>query len=99
MNYCYLTRVAVGSSARRLVATTELPRLMHGDLNYDTIIQSDRGWLAIDPKGIVADPCYEFGVVFRNPPMEPTRIATPQRILNLAKLLASETNLDEQRIL
>ena len=58
-----------------LVATTERPRLMHGDLNYDNIIQSDRGWLAIDPKGIVADPCYEFGVVFRNPTSEPKRIS------------------------
>jgi streptomycin 6-kinase len=82
-----------------LVATTKRPRLMHGDLNYDNIIQSDRGWLAIDPKGIVADPCYEFGVVFRNPTSEPTRIATSKRITNLAKLLASETNLDEKRIL
>lgn len=84
---------------RWLLATTKQPRLMHGDLNYDNIIQSDRGWLAIDPKGIIADPCYEFGVAFRNPVGEPVRIATPERILNLARLMASQTNLDEERIL
>ena len=82
-----------------LLATTEHPKLMHGDLNFDNIIQSDRGWLAIDPKGIIADPCYEFAVVFRNPTNEPDRIATPGRMLDLARLLASKTNLDENRIL
>lgn len=82
-----------------LIATTKQPRLMHGDLNYDNIIHSDRGWLAIDPKGIIADPCYEFGVVFRNPLGEPVRIATPERILSLARLLASQTKLNEERIL
>ncbi len=82
-----------------LVASTDGPRLMHGDLNYDNIIQSDRGWLAIDPKGIIADPSYEFGVVFRNPTSEPERIATPERIMNLAGQLAAVTNFDAQRIL
>ncbi|WP_421906365.1 aminoglycoside phosphotransferase family protein [Mameliella sp.] len=84
---------------KRLLATTESPRLMHGDLNFDNIIQSDRGWLAIDPKGIVADPCYEFAVAFRNPTDEPDRIATPERMLELARLFALHTNLDEERIL
>lgn len=85
-----------------LMETTKQPRLMHGDLNFDNIIQSERGWLAIDPKGIVADPCYEFGVAFRcpyNDPAHQERIAAPERILNLARLLASQTNLNEERIL
>jgi streptomycin 6-kinase len=84
---------------KRLLATTRQPKLMHGDLNFDNIIQSDRGWLAIDPKGIIADPCYEFGVVFRNPNDEPHRISTTGRILNFARLLASGTGFDEERIL
>lgn len=85
-----------------LLATTKQPMLMHGDLNFDNIIQSERGWLAIDPKGIVADACYEFGVAFRCPYQQPAhqeRIATPQRILNLARLFALQTGLDEKRIL
>lgn len=82
-----------------LLATTENPKLMHGDLNFDNIIQSDRGWLAIDPKGIIADPCYEFAVVFRNPTDEPDRVAKPERMLELARLFALQTNLNEERIL
>ncbi len=82
-----------------LLVTTTQPKLLHGDLNYDNIIQSDRGWLAIDPKGIVADPCYEFSVAFRCPLNGSARIAEPQRILNRAKHFASQTGLDEERIL
>ncbi len=82
-----------------LLVTTEEKCLMHGDLNYDNIMWSDRGWVAIDPKGIIADPCYEFGVVFRSPNGEEARAAKPDRILNLASLLALHTGLDTTRIL
>jgi streptomycin 6-kinase len=82
-----------------LLLTTEEKYLMHGDLNYDNIMWSDRGWVAIDPKGIIADPCYVFGVVFRNPIGEEARTAKSDRILNLASLLASHTGLDSTRIL
>ena len=83
----------------RLQKTTQQPCLMHGDLNYQNIISSDRGWLAIDPKGIIADPCYEFGVAFRNPTDDPDRVAAPERILKLAASFASHTKLNEKRIL
>ncbi len=83
----------------QLLKTTEKPTLMHGDLNYGNVISSHRGWLAIDPKGIIADPCYEFGVVFRNPAGEAERIATPRRIEALGTLLASHTGLAYERIL
>lgn len=82
-----------------LLRTTEETCLMHGDLNHDNILWSDRGWVVIDPKGIVADPCYEFGVVFRNPVGEEARAARPERILQLAELLAKGANLDRTRIL
>ncbi len=82
-----------------LLRTTEENYLMHGDLNYDNILWSERGWNTIDPKGIIADPCYEFGVVFRNPVGEEARAARPERILALAELLASGAGLDKTRIL
>jgi streptomycin 6-kinase len=83
----------------QLLETSDTPKLMHGDLNYDNVMKPHRGWLAIDPKGIIADPCYEFGVVFRNPVDEADRIAKPKRIEALGKLLASHTGLNYERIL
>ncbi|SNT37718.1 streptomycin 6-kinase [Tropicimonas sediminicola] len=82
-----------------LLRTTEEMCLMHGDLNHDNILWSDRGWVVIDPKGVVADPCYEFSVVFRGPVGEEARAAKPERILELAELLARGANLDRTRIL
>ena len=82
-----------------LLESTKETCLMHGDLNYENIMWSGRGWCAIDPKGILADPCYEFGIAFRNPVNDANRIAKPERISALAGLLASHTGLDKTRIL
>jgi streptomycin 6-kinase len=42
--------------------------VLHGDLHHDNILSSERdGWLAIDPKGVVGEPCYEVGTFMRNP--------------------------------
>jgi streptomycin 6-kinase len=42
--------------------------LLHGDLHHWNILSAGREpWLAIDPKGIVGEPCYEVGAWLRNP--------------------------------
>ena len=40
--------------------------LLHGDLHFDNILSSQRGWLAIDPKGIVGDPAWELAPLLIN---------------------------------
>lgn len=41
--------------------------LLHGDLHSDNILSSDRGWLVIDPKGIIGEAEFELGAYLRNP--------------------------------
>ena len=42
--------------------------LTHGDLHHGNVLASAREpWLAIDPKGLVAEPAYEVGALLRNP--------------------------------
>lgn len=41
--------------------------LLHGDLHNDNILQSNRGWLVIDPKGLVGEREFELGAYLRNP--------------------------------
>jgi streptomycin 6-kinase len=42
--------------------------LLHGDLHHDNLIESaERGWIAIDPKGVIAGPEFELGAMLRNP--------------------------------
>lgn len=41
--------------------------LLHGDLHSDNILSSDRGWLVIDPKGVIGEAEFELGAYLRNP--------------------------------
>jgi streptomycin 6-kinase len=41
--------------------------LMHGDFHHFNILSSERGWLAIDPKGVIGPAGYEVGPLLTNP--------------------------------
>jgi streptomycin 6-kinase len=43
------------------------PVLMHGDFHHYNILSSERGWLIIDPKGVIGPACYEVGPLLINP--------------------------------
>jgi streptomycin 6-kinase len=43
----------------RLLAETPQSALLHGDLNYGNVLLSARGWIAIDPKGVLGDPAFD----------------------------------------
>jgi streptomycin 6-kinase len=52
----------------RLAVTATKRRLLHGDLQHYNILQDERrGWVAIDPKGVVGELEYELGAALRNP--------------------------------
>ena len=42
-------------------------KLIHGDLHHFNILLSGRGWLAIDPKGVIGPAGYEVGPLMLNP--------------------------------
>lgn len=46
-------------------------RLIHGDFHHDNILLSERGWLAIDPKGVIGPVGYEIGPLMLNPWIKP----------------------------
>jgi streptomycin 6-kinase len=43
------------------------PVLMHGDFHHYNILSSERGWLVIDPKGVIGPAGYEVGPLLMNP--------------------------------
>ncbi|HEY8602530.1 MAG TPA: aminoglycoside phosphotransferase family protein [Thermomicrobiales bacterium] len=50
-----------------LLASTVTPTVLHGDLHHHNILATGRAeWLAIDPKGLVGDPCFDVCQFFRN---------------------------------
>jgi len=42
-------------------------KLMHGDFHHYNILSSERGWLVIDPKGVIGPAGYEVGPLMINP--------------------------------
>jgi streptomycin 6-kinase len=78
---------------RDLLASTEVPVVLHGDLHHFNILGAQRAaWLAIDPKGLVGDPCFDVCQFLRNPRHMPT-VVTRRRL----DILCSELGLDRQR--
>ena len=75
------------------------PRLLHGDLHHhNVLLDSDRGWLAIDPKGVVGEIEYEIGAILRNPQEMPELFASPTIIDGRIRILAGRLNLDSDRM-
>jgi streptomycin 6-kinase len=68
-----------------LCATQRNPALLHGDLHhYNVLSDRERGWCAIDVKGVVGELEYELGAALRNPLDRPdlfARIDTIERRL------------------
>lgn len=83
-----------------LCASQRQVRLLHGDLHhYNVLYDSDRGWLAIDPKGVVGELEYEVGAVLRNPFERPDLFASASTVERRLKQFSSMLSLDLERAL
>lgn len=75
-------------------------RLLHGDFHhYNVLYDRSRGWIAIDPKGVVGELEYELGAALRNPVEMPHLIATPARIERRVATFASRLSVDAERVI
>ncbi len=84
---------------RDLLATTTDTLPLHGDFHHDNVVHGRRGWLVIDPKGLIGDPHYELANVFRNPYGAGELAARPERIGMLADMFSARLGLDRRRLL
>jgi streptomycin 6-kinase len=57
----------VEASTTDFFAENHMPVLMHGDFHHFNILSSERGWLVIDPKGVIGPAGYEVGPLMINP--------------------------------
>lgn len=73
---------------------------LHGDLHHDNIIGGGaRGWLAIDPQGLIGDPAYDVANVFGNPLGAPGDILDLSRIATLTARFSEAISCSETKIL
>lgn len=88
----------VESLLPELFADPNPPVLLHGDLHHFNILSSERGWLAIDPKGVIGPAGYECGPLLTNPwddyPERPNAVQIAERrIAILSERLGLERKL------
>jgi streptomycin 6-kinase len=85
---------------KHLIETSDRPMLVHGDLHHFNVLSSDsRGWRAIDPKGIAAEPLYDVGAMIRNPYEDLKSIPDLKPLVQRRiEILADELQADSKRI-
>jgi streptomycin 6-kinase len=84
----------------RLCNSQRSSRLLHGDLHHDNVLFDwVRGWLAIDPKGVVGELEYEIGAMLRNPWGQAELFTSRQVISRRIEQFSKALNLDAERIL
>lgn len=68
---------------------------LHGDIHHFNILQSsERGWLAIDPKGIQGPRIYEYANSLCNPYMHESVVANTARMKRQASIISETARLD-----
>ena len=77
---------------RNLALSQRQTMLLHGDLHhYNVLFDSTRGWISIDPKGVVGELEYELGAIIRNPVELPdfyiSRAVVERRLMQLTETL------------
>lgn len=86
--------------ARRLLESQREIVLLHGDIHHDNILySSQRGWLAIDAKGVIGERTYDVANIFYNPLDQVDLITRPEVIESRARVLSERLQLDKTRIL
>jgi streptomycin 6-kinase len=83
-----------------LASTQGTLRLLHGDLHHANVLYDrQRGWLAIDPKGVVGEPIYEIGAALRNPTSDTAMFAVPAIIERRIGMISARLGFDPVRAL
>lgn len=85
-------------TAQELLKTPINSVILHGDIHHGNILDfCDKGWLAIDPKGLVGESYFDFANLFLNPDFE---VATrPGRLETQLNLVCKMADLDRNRLL
>ncbi len=91
--------VEAAETAERLLATPRRLCPLHGDLHHDNIIEGPRGWLAIDPKGVLGDPASDAANMLFNPLERDDLCLDPKRIAFMAEVFAKALDDDPRHIL
>lgn len=74
--------------------------LLHGDLHHNNILlDKKRGWLAIDPKGLIGEAEIEVAALLKNPVDYPEIYTKEAIIHSRIKTISNILNLNQERVI
>jgi streptomycin 6-kinase len=86
------------ATADELLATPREISVLHGDIHHDNILHfGERGWLAIDPKGLIGERGFDYANLFCNPDHETA--TGPAHFARRVELVTGAAGLDRKRLL
>lgn len=85
--------------AERLIAAPTRVVPLHGDVHHENILKGPRGWLIIDPVGLIGDPAYDAANLFCNPLDRDDLCLDPERIAGMATILGAAIGAPPRHLL
>ena len=86
------------AAAQALLADPREVSLLHGDLHHENVLDGgERGWLLIDPKGLLGERTYEYATTLCNP--DAALALSPGRLARQIEVIAAAARLDRERLL
>lgn len=86
------------AAADELLASPQEVGPLHGDLHHGNVLSfGERGWLAIDPKGLLGERGYDFANLFCNP--DAATAGASGRLARQLGVVADAARLDPARLL
>lgn len=71
---------------------------LHGDIHHDNVLHDrERGWLAIDPKGLLGERTFDYTNIFCNPDLETA--TSPTVFSRRLDVVPDESKIDRERLL
>jgi streptomycin 6-kinase len=85
-------------TANELLASPRDVGVLHGDIHHGNILNfAERGWLAIDAKGVVGERSFDYANLFCNPDYETA--TAPGRLSRQIHIVADAAGLEHGRLL
>lgn len=89
--------LAATSIAENLLATQHDVVVLHGDIHHGNVVDAgSRGWVAIDPKGLVGERAFDFANILCNP--DPVIATSPGRLARQVAVISETSKLDRNRL-
>jgi streptomycin 6-kinase len=86
-------------TARELLVHPHDVVVLHGDIHHDNVLDfGTRGWLAIDPKGLIGERGFDYANLFCNPETD-IEVAAPDRFRRRLAIVAEASGIKRERLL